>query len=114
MFIGATLKSRMDTLGITVEKLADEAILDIEFVQKIMNDKVSIHEIDEMDLEFISDVLYCKPEYFYDQSSKEKDLIYSAMNRGIDDTKSSKVKGNIQNFTKDFIFLKNIMSELEE
>lgn len=113
MYIGEILKSRMKALDIDVNMLADKSLVDTDLIEDILNDKLSLEEIDEFDLELIAKSLYCDINYFVDEEYRKKDLIHSSMNRGCNDIKSNTVKGQLQVVANDFIFLKQIMSEIQ-
>jgi len=51
------------------------------------------------------------PEYFIDSAIREKDMILNSLNRGEDSIDSILVKGKIQNFIRDFVFVQNILVE---
>lgn len=109
MYIGAILKERMSSLNITATELASETLMDETQIIDILSDSVSVSEIDEMDLEFIGQMLYCCPDYFINKDVRNKDIINAAMNRGGKDAKSNKVKGQLQAFANDFLFVKNLL-----
>lgn len=114
MYIGEILKDRMNNLGIDIMKLSDEALIDKEQIQDILDNNVMVSEIDEFDLELISQVLYCKPDYFFNQKIREKDILNASMNRGISDSHVNIVKGKLQQFAIDFNFLRNIENEINK
>lgn len=105
MVIGEILKDRMKCFNISEEVLCEEALIEFEELQAILKNEVSYNEIDEITLSFVSQVLYCTPEYFLKQEVKEKDLVNSCFNRGASTPKSNEVKGMLQLFSEDFSFL---------
>lgn len=111
LFIGKEVQERMISLGLSAEKLADEAFMDLGDIQAIINNEVDYESIDEFDMELMCNVLHCKPEYFTDNSVKEKDLLVASMNRGNDDLKSMNVKAKIQDFVNDFLFVNEVLAE---
>lgn len=111
MYIGHVLKQRMDYFKISKEKLSEEALVDIDELNMILNDNITYDNIDELTLEFISQILYCKPEYFINNSIRNKDLINACYNRGNSTPKSNKIKGILQSFTEDLSFLCELQSE---
>lgn len=113
MYIGNILKERMECLGVSISTLAEDAFLDEDIVSNIINNKISLQEIDELDLEFISSSLYCDVDYFKCSESRNKDIIHASMNRGICDPKTNIVKGRLQRFVEDFIFLEDIIKEVK-
>lgn len=111
MGIGDILRERMDYFNISKEQLGEEALVDMEELNIILNNDVAFNEIDEITLEFISQILYCKPEYFIDKSIRNKDMVNACYNRGNSTPKSNKVKGILQNFTEDLAFLCELKGE---
>ncbi|WP_374717476.1 hypothetical protein [Neobacillus sp.] len=113
MKIGKILKERMDCFNISEEKLCEEALIESDELQAILNDEVSFSEIDEVSLSFISQVLYCSPEYFTNQQLRDKDLVSSSLNRGASTPKSNEVKGILQMFSEDLSFLMELKEDLK-
>ncbi|WP_160676752.1 hypothetical protein [Clostridium sp. C8-1-8] len=111
MGIGALLRERMDYFKISEEKLSDEALVDMDELNSILNNDVSYSEIDEITLEFISNVVYCKPEYFIDEAVRKRDIVNACYNRGDSTPKSNKIKGILQSFTEDLAFLIELKGE---
>lgn len=111
MYIGHVLKQRMDYFKISKEKLSEEALVDIDELNMILNDNITYDNIDELTLEFISQILYCKPEYFINNSIRNKDLINACYNRENSTPRSNKIKGLLQSFTEDLSFLCELQSE---
>ena len=105
MCIGSVLQERMDFFKISKERLSEEALVDMEELNMILSNDISYNEIDDITLEFISQVLYCKPQYFIDKATRNKDLVNACYNRGKSTPKSNKVKGILQSFTEDLAFL---------
>ncbi|WP_130055580.1 hypothetical protein [Bacillus thuringiensis] len=112
MKIGSILKERMACFNITEERLCEEALIELEELQPILNNKVSYSDIDEVSLSFISQVLYCSPEYFLNQQLRDKDLVSCSLNRGASTPKSNEVKGVLQMFSEDFSFLMELKEDL--
>lgn len=113
MYIGEIMQERMQALNISAEHLAEESLTDIELIDDILNNNKTLEDIEEFDIEFISDVLYCSPEYFIDKEIRDKDILYSSLNRGVKDTKSNITKAKLQKFANDFSFLMEIVDEVE-
>ena len=111
MGIGNILKERMDYFRISKEQLSEEALIDIEELNMILCNEITFDEIDEITLEFISQIVYCKPEYFIDESVRSKDIVNACYNRGNSTPKSNKVKGILQSFTEDLAFLCELQVE---
>lgn len=109
MYIGGILKQRMQDLNIGLRALADEALVEESQIRDILSDKLSISEIDLMDLDLIAQVLYCNLEYFTNEEIRKSDMINAAMNRGQANSKSNRVKGQLQQFANDFVFLRNLL-----
>ena len=108
IYIGEVLKNRMDMLSININELADRTFLDNSEIDKILNDSVTVDNIDEYDLTMISNVLHCTPEYFMDESIRKKDFLVGTQNRGIDTEESKKIKLSLQDYLKDFVFLESV------
>jgi transcriptional regulator with XRE-family HTH domain len=113
MNVGGILKKRMKALGINSANLAEQSLVNESIINDIINNKISIDQIDELDLEFISQILYCSPNYFANEEVRKKDIINSALNRGVSDKKSNNVKGKLQQFANDFAFLRSLKLESE-
>ncbi|MGL5151109.1 MAG: hypothetical protein ACRC7N_11115 [Clostridium sp.] len=111
MCIGTILQERMDYFKISKERLSEEALVDMEELNMIISNDISYDKIDEITLEFISQVLYCKPQYFIDKTTRNKDLVNACYNRGKSTPKSNKVKGILQSFTEDLAFLCELQAE---
>lgn len=111
MCIGDVLQERMDYFKISKERLSEEALVDMEELSMILSNDISYDEIDEITLEFISQVLYCKPQYFIDKVIRSKDLVNACYNRGKSTPKSNKVKGILQSFAEDLAFLCELQGE---
>ncbi|CEP97583.1 Uncharacterised protein [[Clostridium] sordellii] len=113
MVIGKILESRMNALGMNIDQLSDRSFVEKETIEEILNNRLGLDDIDMFDLEIISKCLYCNVNYFTDEKYRKKDIIHSSMNRGNNDTKSNNVKGQLQVIASDFIFLKQIMTEIQ-
>lgn len=111
MGIGNLLEDRMKSLDISATQLADSVFLDEADIDNILENKVTLNQVDSFDLDLISQALYCKPNYFSDPKIREKDLINSSLNRGISDISTNTIKGRIQQLVNDFDFLRGLMKE---
>lgn len=109
MFIGTILQERMNSLNKDTDSLSKDSFVDSDLIKKITNNIIGIEDIDSYDLELISDVLFCSPEYFTDEKIRRSDLINSSYNRGTDTFKTAIAKGQIQNFARDFLFVDKII-----
>lgn len=114
MYIGEILKKRMSDLGISISKLSDESLVERNHIEDIINNKIMITEIDKYDLDLISQVLYCNPEYFYNSEARERDILNASMNRGESNFHVNLIKGKLQQFGSDFTFLRSIKEEANE
>ena len=114
MYIGEILRERMTALDINIELLSEKSFVDQEVIEDILYDTIDSDDIDTFDLELISKCLYCDINYFIDKSVRGKDMIHSSMNRGNNDVKSNNVKGQLQVVVNDFVFLRQIMSEIQK
>jgi len=113
MYIGGVLKERMSCFDMAEHQLCEEALIEADELQAILNDKLSFDAIDEVTISFISQVLYCNPEYFIDQQIRNNDIVNSSLNRGASTSKSNEIKGMLQRFSDDFSFLRQLKKELE-
>lgn len=113
LYIGNDIQERMALLGLTADEVADKTFLDVEYVNEIINNQVSLEAIDEFDFALICNVLHCKPEYFTDEATKAKDFLMASKNRGSDTEKSLNVKAKIQDFVNDFSFVNSVLTELD-
>lgn len=111
MNIGSILMERMKAFNIDANTLAEKCFIDNDTIQGILNNVINLSQIDEYDLQLISDVLYCQPEYFTDSIYRNKDIIKASLNRGENDLKSNLMKGKLQRFANDFAFIKELISE---
>ncbi|GAE26880.1 hypothetical protein JCM9140_2985 [Halalkalibacter wakoensis JCM 9140] len=114
MYIGDVLKERMDCFNMSGDELCEEALIDADDLKSILNNEVSYDKIDELTISFISQVLYCKPEYFISEQYRDNDLVKSCLNRGSSTPKSNEVKGILQGFSEDLSFLMELKRDLEE
>lgn len=114
LYIGKDVQDRMELLGLTAHEVADRAFMEKEEIDAIIQNKIALEEIDEFDLSLICSILHCKPEFFVDTDVRERDLLLTSMNRGVDNEKSTKIKAKIQDFMRDFAFVEEILSEMEE
>lgn len=114
MGIGSVLRERMDCFDMTKDKLCEEALINSDELEALLADEIKYNEIDEVTLSFISQVLYCKPEYFIHAQYRKDDLISSSLNRGASTPKSNEIKGILQSFSEDFCFIMELKSELKE
>jgi len=115
MYIGNLIKERMGFYNININKLSDESFINLGILQDIINNKISLKNIDEFDLNMISSVLYCTTEYFINEEIRNNDLVYM-LNCNCNEKfgndlniKNKMLIGKIQNFCKDFIFCNNIL-----
>ncbi|MCI8665215.1 MAG: hypothetical protein HFG82_00875 [Dorea sp.] len=114
LYIGNDIQNRMNLLGLTIDEMADSTFMEKEIIDSIIQNKTPLEEIDEFDMSLICSVLHCKPEFFTDDLVKEKDLLLTSMNRGMDNKKSLEVKAIIHDFMNDLSFVEEILSEMEE
>ena len=110
-YIGKELSERMNALDISPSTLAEKTFLEESYLNEILNNKKSLEDIDAFDLELISSVLHCASEYFTDASVRNKDLLFSTINRGVDTVKSRMVKVKIQDYLRDYAMVTSIMNE---
>ncbi len=111
MTFGETLELRMSQLGMDLLALSDLSLVDYDVVKKIVDGLITIEQIDEFELNLISGALHCKPEFFLDENDRNKDLVFSAMNRGHDNKESISAKIKIQDFMEDMNFINEVLSE---
>ncbi|SHI24099.1 hypothetical protein SAMN02745823_03799 [Sporobacter termitidis DSM 10068] len=109
MFIGSVLGERMDMLGVSLETLADETMLEKQFIEDILNNRIEFENIDEFDIEVISNALYCDTNYFTDERSRLNDVVLCSKNRGNDTTKSNLAKAKLQSYMRDLIWIKEAL-----
>ena len=111
MFIGSHIKDRMELFEMDLTTLSEETFIDEDVLENILEDKITYNDIDKFDIDMIASVLFCVPEYFIDSAIREKDMILNSLNRKEDSIDSILVKGKIQNFIRDFVFVQNILVE---
>jgi hypothetical protein len=107
-YIGELLINRMNSLGLSVEVLSDKSFVDKELLINILNNRVSFDEIAYWDIDFISQCLYCSPEFFINEEERKRDVIYST---GQNNHKVATVMGKLQQFTNDFEFIQSLAIE---
>lgn len=113
MGIGYLLDERMKCLEFSVEKLSEVSLVEEDVIKDIINRDLSVDDIDELDLDFLSQALFCTPQYFYDSKVREKDVINHCLNRGESNTKANLIKVKLQQFANDFEFLLEIKKGIE-
>ncbi len=115
MYIGGLLKQRMNLLGYTdIYDLSKDSLVATDVIEDILDDKMQYEDIDKLNIQFISEALYCETKYWIDKKVRDKDWII-AMNKNKDITsiKANIKIGELQQFSKDFQFLKNIAEDCE-
>ena len=111
MSIAYLIKERMELLDMDINSLSDKSFMDINTLESIIEEKISLEDVDEFDLNMIASALYCTSEYFFNSDVRERDIITNSLNRGANNTKSIIMKGKIQNFVRDFVFIQAIIDE---
>lgn len=110
-YIGSELQDRMDLLGVDVSTLSEMTFMDRDVIDNIIDNRLAYEEIDAFDLELICNALHCDTLYFINNDVKNKDLLFSTMNRGKDSIKSKNVKAKIQDFMNDYAFVNEVLLE---
>lgn len=78
MYIGELLKQRMELLGYTnTYSLFKDSLVATDVIEDILDNKIQYKDIDEMDLQFISEALYCSPKYWIDEKIRNKEWIFT-------------------------------------
>lgn len=108
MNIGKILKERMNLFDISISELSERTLIDENQIKNILQDKLTIEQIDIFDLDVISYELYCTPEYFIDHKTREADVLFTCRNRGTDNLQSILAKARIQKFVRDIVFLEEV------
>lgn len=108
VYIGDVVKARMDLFGFTLDRLNEESMLPLNLLEGIIENKISISQIDDFDLNVLASTLYCEPDYFVSEDARNSDVVFASHNRGECTHKSNLVKAKLQNFMKDLLFLKSI------
>lgn len=111
MNIGSIMEQRMNALGISRDELIENSFVDEDIIDDLLNNNKTIDEIDMLDMEFISEALYCKTEYFLNEKVREKDVLSNSLNRGKESIKSNNVKVKIQDIMNNFEMLNAIYKE---
>ena len=111
LYIGKELQDRMDLLGLTTEEVADETFLEEDAIKAIINNEISLEDIDEFAFLLLCSVLHCKEDFFTNPEAGE-DFLSASINRGLDNEKSMNVKVKLQEFMNDFAFVMEILSEV--
>lgn len=111
IYIGNTLRERMNILEIETKELSVKSFVDASYIESILKNEISYEDIDEFSLNLLCSVLHCKPVFFTDSFIRNKDLVHASMNRGEDTEKSIKVKMRIQDYLNDIIFIDEILRE---
>ena len=113
LYIGKEVQDRMELLGLTVKEVADKTFLEEDVVAAIINNEISLENIEEFDFLLLCSVLHCQKDFFTDSEARERDLLSASMNRGLDDKKSMDVKAKLQDFMNGFAFVTDILSEVK-
>jgi hypothetical protein len=113
MFIGSVINDRMTSLGMSKDELIEKSFVDEDVVKGLLNNSISISDVDVDDISFIAEVLYCTSEYFTNKQVRENDILNSSLNRGKSSLKSNKVKVKIQAIMEDFEFMNSIYEQVE-
>ena len=108
MYIGNFLQERIKMFGYSVDNFAEEVLMDKQDIQDIINDKVSFEELEPFDICVISNALFCTPRYFIDENERNKDLVYITKDNKGNTIKSNLVKGRLQKYIKDILFLHKV------
>lgn len=77
VYIGELLRDRMTSLGLSIDELSFKSFVDKEIIIKILNNNISFNEIEYWDIDFISQCVYCTPEFFTNEDVRKRDIIYS-------------------------------------
>lgn len=109
MFIGSVLKERMDMLGLTDDMLIENTLLEETFVKDVLNDRIEFNDIEEFDVEILSNALYCDVKYFDNEAIRSRDVVFCSKNRGVDTVKSNLAKAQIQRYMKDMCWIKEAL-----
>lgn len=106
--IGKDMRERMELLGLTEDGLAEKAVLERDTVDAILRDEVAFEEIDPFDMALLCNALCRKPDFFTDESVKERDLVSASDRPASDDEKSRNVKARIGDFMNDFALVEEV------
>lgn len=112
-YIGKQLQERMYLLGNTVQELAEMAYISEETLQDLLCDRVPCEAIGEYQLSLVCSALHCSPEYFWDEGTRDGDLLVSTKSRN-DSVKSMNEKARLQDYVNDYAFLEEVLSEEEK
>lgn len=112
MTIGEILYDRMSVFNLDANALAEISFVDDTIINNLLSDTMLFEELDDFDKEMICNALYCDKEYFVNEQIRKRDIISSSLNRGGDTPQSILVKGRIQSFLSDYIFIKDILNNI--
>lgn len=112
MYIGELLAQRMNLLGYTdTYTLSKDSLVATDIIENILDNKIQYENIDELDIQFISEVLYCSPEYWADEKIRKKDWIIKMDKKN---SKTNNVIGKLQQFSIDFHCIRNLIKEIND
>ena len=106
MLFGDIVKERLNSLGMTFDDLVEISMLDKDLCEKICENRISPTDLDEFDLNVLSNALYCASDYFISETARNKDVVFRSCNRGDDTHQSNLIKAKLQSFMRDLLFVK--------
>ena len=106
MLFGDIVKERLNSLGMTFDDLVEISMLDKDLCEKICENRISPKDLDEFDLNVLSNALYCASDYFISETARNKDVVFRSCNRGDDPHQSNLIKAKLQSFMRDLLFVK--------
>lgn len=109
-YIGTYISERLELLKITKKELSNKTLIDENLLNDIIENKKKIDR-EEFDLYLISNVLHCKPLYFYEKEVRKNDFLKNIIDK--DDTVDTiRVKIKIYKMMNDSNFVDEIYKEI--
>lgn len=108
MMMGEIIRNRMDALGFTIVDLSEKTGFAEEYINSIFKNEIEL-EIDDFETEVFAQILMCDASYFFDNKTREKDVIILSCNRGDNTKKSNYAKAKIQKFVMDYLYTESLL-----
>ena len=107
MQVADIIRLRMSQLGMDIQELSDRTFMDKSMIDDLLKNKISLKELDYIDIEFLESGLYCLPGYLTDKSVRESDILYNI--NDVSNVKANKVKVLIQSMLHDLEFMESLL-----
>lgn len=106
MTLGILLKQRMAQLGYDVKTFAKETTIKEELIQSMLADRITADEIGPHYLAVISCTLMCEPDFFTNESVRQKDLLYVYDRHSVEENRKI---AKVQSIARESAFLEKLL-----